>query len=405
MKPLRVRTNSSLRILIALCVLVLISADSIYSQTDTKDVQKGSGRSPSGPAAVQTDKAKVVFDVNAPGVVIVEANGERIRIDTNLRTVETLTGGQPTSVDHSDKTDTAAVPKPADADEPLGAYDFDKGEEPFDYRVVNIPTPKSVPKGTWNLTFTHRFTQPVHPISDSASGLFGLDSFGVASFGVTYGVTDKLYLSAYRSPICQKGICRVIEAGVGYNWITQDVDTPLAFSTYASIEGNDNFSEEFTFNLQAMLSSRIGKRVYLFFSPAVHLNSNGQRRFNPRSTDFFPRAPIADAYILPKHTASFGIGTAVMITPNVLALFDFTPRIGFKQGQIRPVFNSSFNLVDFVQDSYPSIGFGVQRNIGRHSFTLTFSNTQGTTTSRYNSSTLAVPPKHLIIGFNLARRF
>ena len=51
-------------------------------------------------------------------------------------------------------------------------------------------------------------------------------------------------------------------------------------TTYASIEGNDNFTEEYTYNLQVMLAARVGKRLHLFFSPAVHLNSNGQRRFD-----------------------------------------------------------------------------------------------------------------------------
>jgi hypothetical protein len=51
-------------------------------------------------------------------------------------------------------------------------YDFDKGEEPYDFRVVNIPTPRSVPKGSWNLTFTHRFTEKIDPISTSGTASF-----------------------------------------------------------------------------------------------------------------------------------------------------------------------------------------------------------------------------------------
>jgi hypothetical protein len=150
----------------------------------------------------------------------------------------------------------------------------------------------------------------------------------------------------------------------------------------------------------------LGKRVYLFFSPAVHLNSNGQRRFDPRPTDFFPPAPIADTFRLPTHGASFGFGGEVLITPNVVALVDFVPRTGFKLGRVRAIFDPvSHAIVGFVNDSSPAFGFGVQRNIGKHSFALTFSNTQTTTTSRYNSSNLFLFPKHVTIGFNLTRRF
>ena len=350
--------------------------------------------------APEQDKIKVVFDDANPGVVYIESNGERVRVDVNKKTVENVAA--------------AAVPtQPAEPDAPAAidpqveesAYSFDKGEEPYDSRLINVPTPKKVPKGTWNMDFTHRFTQPLHPIDQSARNLLGLDSFGIASFGIRYGVTDKLFLSAYRSPLCQRGLCRTVELGIGYNIYEHDQDSPFALQAYASIEGNGNFTEEYNYNFQARMSARVGKRVYLFFSPAVHINANGQGRFDPRATDFFPPAVVADSFKLPTHGASFGFGTSVMITPNVVALFEFTPRTGFMLGRTVPVFDSSFNVVGFRHTSQPSIGFGIQRNVGKHSFALTFSNTQTTTTSRYNSSNLLLKPQRLVIGFNLSRRF
>ena len=350
--------------------------------------------------AASQDKIKVVFDDANPGVVYIESNGERVRVDVNKKTVENVA--------------TAVVPtQPAEPDAPAAtepqveesAYSFDKGEEPYDGRLINVPTPKKVPKGTWNMDFTHRFTQPLHPLDQSGRNLLGLDSFGIASFGIRYGVTDKLFLSAYRSPLCQRGLCRTVELGIGYNIYEHDQDSPFALQAYASIEGNGNFTEEYNYNLQARMSARIGKRVYLFFSPAVHINANGQGRFDPRATDFFPPAVVANSFRLPKHGASFGFGTSVMITPNVLALFEFTPRTGFMLGRTVPIFNSTFNVVGFQHTSQPSIGFGIQRNVGKHSFALTFSNTQTTTTSRYNSSNILLKPQRLVIGFNLSRRF
>ena len=47
----------------------------------------------------------------------------------------------------------------------------------------------------------------------------------------------------------------------------------------------------------------------------------------------------------------------------------------------------------------------VEQSSREHAFTLTFSNTQTTTTSRYNSSNLVLKPKDLVIGFNLFRRW
>ncbi len=153
------------------------------------------------------------------------------------------------------------------------------------------------------------------------------------------------------------------------------------------------------------MARSVTKYVHLIFSPAVHINANGQRRFDPRATDFFPPASIADTFNQPKHAGSFGFGVNGRISPAVSLLFEYTPRVGFKLGQVSPIFNSSFRVIGFQQKSEAEIGFGVQRDIGRHTFSLTFSNTQTTTTSRYNSSNLVLPPSKFTIGFNLYRRF
>ena len=349
-------------------------------------------------------KFKVVFDDNFPGVVFIESNGEKIRVDTSKKIVESVAMTKTEDKAVEPEPSASSAP-PADKGDDVSKYDFDTGDEPYDFRVVNIPTPKKVPKGTWNMVFTHRFSQQLHPLSESAPDLLGLDSFGIASFGMTYGITDKLYVSAYRSPLCQKGLCKTIEIGFGYNWLAQNKESPIAVTTYASVEGNDNFTEEYTYNLQTMISARIGKRLFLFFSPALHLYSNGQQRFNPRPGDYFPPAAAANTFKLPTHGASFGFGAAVMITPNVLAMFDVAPRAGFKMGQTRAIFGPNFVVTGFANESHPSFGIGIQRNVGHHSFALTFSNTQTTTTSRYNSSNLVLEPHQLIIGFNLSRRF
>lgn len=376
--------------------------DSKESRKETKVETEKSNQ----PAQAQSG-IKVVFDETAPGILIIESNGERVRVDTTKKTVEPLA-----AVASQEKTAETLQPKEVTETEisttkkEESVFDFDEGEEPYDSRLINIPTPKKVPRGTWNLWFSHRFSQPIHPIEDSARNLFGFDSFSVSSFGVTYGITDKFYVTAARSPLCERGLCRTIEIGFGYNWLAQDKDSPIGLTTYASIEGNGNFTEEYTYNLQTMLSARVNKRIYLFFSPALSINSNGQGRFNPRAGDFFPPATAAaNAFRLPTNTGSFGFGASVLIMPDLVALFDFTPRVGFKLGRVQPIFDNNFNVTGFQNLSEPSMGFGIQKNIGKHAFSLTFSNTQTTTTSRYNSSNLVLKPRRLILGFNLSRRF
>ena len=152
-----------------------------------------------------------------------------------------------------------------------------------------------------------------------------------------------------------------------------------------------------------MVGRSVTRYVNLFFSPAVHINANGNGRFNPRPEDSFP-GQFDNNFRLGTHGASFGLGVNASIRPTVSLLFEYTPRVGFKLGRVRSEFDSDFNFVRFVNDSEPEIGFGVEKRIGRHVFSLTFSNTQATTTSRYNSSNLVFPPKRFSIGFNLFRR-
>ncbi|NNE68622.1 MAG: hypothetical protein HKN33_18800 [Pyrinomonadaceae bacterium] len=357
---------------------------------------------------VKTDSVKIEFDESENGIVLVSSGGKSYRVNTLTKEVVVLEDGT--------KQDSPAEPVPdsnkesepgsvQDEEEEEDPFFYEPGDEPFDYRVVNIPTPKMVPKGTWNLSFSHRFTQPIHPISSSADSLLGFDSFSVSSFQVAFGITDKLYVSAARSPICRRGLCKTIEIGAGYHFTDQNKKSPVGVSVYGSVEGDMNFSRDFTTNFQVMLSRRIGKRVHLFFSPAVHLFSNGGRRFDPAPEDFFPPAPIALNYSQPKHGVSYGFGTVVMITPSLAGTFEFVPRTGFQLGRVTPILGDNFEVTGFENSSFPSIGFGIQKNIGNHSFAFTLTNSQTTTTSRYNSSNLQLSPRRLVVGFNLFRRF
>lgn len=382
---------------IAVLLMVLTGLAPICTKAQSTTTQ------PAQAAEKRLDDIKVTFDEKDPSIMYIESNGEKVRVNTVTKAIENVT---PAATKDGTATSSAPTAKTATQDEEKeDMYAYEAGDEPFDYKLINVPTPRKVPKGTWNLNFSHRFSQPLHPLSESGKSLLGFDSFSASSFGIMYGITDKFYVSAGRSPLCQKGLCRTIEVGFGYHFTDQSKRSPIAFSAYASVEGNENFTQEYTYNLQAMLSRRIGKRVFLFFSPAIHLNTNGQRRFNPRAEDYFPEATVANTFKLPAHGASFGFGAQVRITPRVSAIFEFTPRIGFKLGRVDPIFNPNFDVIGFQNISKPEMGIGVMYTIGKHSFTLTLSNTQTTTTSKYNSSNLVLSPQRLILGFNLFRRW
>lgn len=344
-----------------------------------------------------TQNVNVSFEGAPPGSVIVESNGQKFIVDPATKTVKLMEeAATPTAPSAQPETEVA------EGNEPPHKH----VSEPYDYRLINVPTPKHVIKGSLNLYFTHRFAESVRPLRQSGQDLLGLDSFAISSFGLSYGITDRLYVSAYRSPICQTGLCKTIEIGVGYHWLDEAGRSPIALSTFASVEGDDNFTEKYTYNIQAMLARSVTKYAHVFFSPAVHFRANASRRFDPRPENFFPPQPQVLQFAQDETAASFGFGVSAHVRPTTSILFEYTPRVGFKLGRLIPIFNSNFTQVTgFVNETHAEIGFGIEKRIGRHSFSLTFSNTQTTTTSRYNSSNLALPPKRFTIGFNLYRRF
>ena len=349
----------------------------------------------------EASKIEVTFDSGTRGVVIVEAAGERLRIDTTNNTVERLS-----------EVAAATAPKPAQetAPAPIKERESSKVYEPYDYHIVNIPTPKAVRRHSLNMHFTHRFQETITPfdledadehIARISKNLLGLDSPSVSSFGVTYGITDRFYAKVYRSPLCQPGLCKTIEIGLGYHFLDEAGRSPIGLSAYSSVEGDYNFTERYTYNFQVMIGRSITRFVNVFFSPAAHVNANGGDRFK----EFLSAQPLISELKLGRHSGSFGFGVNAGIRPTTSLLFEYTPRVGFKLGRITPVFDSTLGrLTGFRNESEAEIAFGFEKRIGRHVFSLTFSNTQTTTTARYNSSNQALPPNKFSIGFNLFRR-
>jgi cytochrome c oxidase subunit 2 len=347
-------------------------------------------------------RMKVTFASGTRGVVIVESAGERLRIDTTNKTVERIS-------DLSGMTAATAVQEPA-APAPAKESESSRVYEPYDYHIVNIPTPKAVRRHSLNMHFTHRFQEIITPfdledadehIARISQNLLGLDSASVSSFGITYGITDRLYANVYRSPLCQPGLCKTIEIGLGYHFLDEAGRSPVALSGYSSVEGDYNFTERYTYNFQVMIGRSITRFVNVFFSPAAHVNANGGNRFK----EVLSAQPLISELRLGRHSGSFGFGLNARIRPTASLLFEYTPRVGFKLGQIVPDFDSTIGqLTRFRNESEAEIAFGLEKRIGRHVFSLTFSNTQTTTTARYNSSNQALPPTKFSIGFNLFRR-
>jgi cytochrome c553 len=258
--------------------------------------------------------------------------------------------------------------------------------QPGDDVLFTLPTGRPVDKHAVIVNFSHRFAYD-SAVSGSARGaeLFGLDNFSLSSFGIRYGVTDKLSVDVWRSP---SFIGRPIQLMAAYNILDEHHAAPFNFTFRASIEGQDNFRKNYTENLEAVFSRSLTSRAQFYFVPTASFNDRRLVQGGLLS-DEIPDLPGINAF-------SLGFGIAVDIRPTVALIAEVIPTVvnGTELGIHRPPFS-----------------FAIQKKIYRHAFTFGFTTSPGTTVSERagtNATFLNQPgadtPGGLFLGFDLTRR-
>jgi len=323
----------------------------------------------------QSDKPKVSFTEGSDSEAIVEINGRRYAINTKDKTVNELAS-------------TAAPPREKEkvvAETPQGD---EREERPnvyrqVDVRLINLPTATPIPKGSLWTDFTHRFPFTSPDSERAPAELFGLDSLAVPSFGLIYGVTNRIHVGAFRS---STSVGRPIQLYAGASLLDEHKGDPLSLMARVGLEGRDNFKRNFTTSFEFTLARSITRHAQLYIVPTV---SVGDRPFTIAQDN----APGATAVAL-------GVGAAVNVRPSVALMAEANYRlneesryIGAFSGIRRPVF-----------------GFGIQKASAsrRHSFSLVFTNGPGTTISQRSMTKGLLFGDDgfngLTIGFNLSRR-
>lgn len=253
--------------------------------------------------------------------------------------------------------------------------------------LLSLPTGRHLDRHGFYVNFTHRFAYDA-AFSGTARGgaLSGLEGFSLSSFGFRYGVSDRFSVSIFRSPTF---IARPIQLMLAYSLASEQDDAPLNAAVRFSTEGQNNFSRNFTHNIEVIVSRSIGNRAQLYVVPTVSINNH--RLFSPNS---YRSASIPN---LPGfNTFSMGFGGVLDIRPTVALLSEVIPT--FANGRPLGIHR-------------PAFGFGIQKKIRRHSFTLGLTNSPGVTVSQRSGTRAAFlnnPSadtfKGLVIGFNLTRQ-
>ena len=253
--------------------------------------------------------------------------------------------------------------------------------------LYSLPTGRPVDRHSLTIDFTHRFPYtPAFTGPALGGSLSGLDDFSLSSLGFRFGVTDKLSVSVYRSPTF---IARPLQFMAAYTLLNERNGAPLNLAVRLSMQGMNNFSRNYTENLEGVISRSLESRAQLYLVPTLSLNN--RILFQPNGF-FSSQIPNLPGY----NTFSLGVGAAFDIRPSVALVAEVIPTL--VNG--RP-----------LEIHRPAFSFGIQKKIWRHSFTLGFSTSPGTTVAQRagtRASYLGQPSADtlggLTIGFDLSRQ-
>jgi len=351
-------------------------------------------KSPRTPATPE-----VAIDAAASEVVIVRGD-KRFLVDLAAGSVHEL--GAAAGADGATQQATPSSSKDAAAQAAADAQQQPADTKlsyyvPGDVRLMTVPTPLTLPKGGMRVEFTHRF--PFEPtFSGVARGhlLGGLDTYAVASFGFDFGIADRVELGIYRSPTV---IARTIEMRAAFRLLAERDDQPLNLTARFSVDGQNDFSQNFTTNFELIGSRSLGPKAQFYLVPTVSIHNRPvitnpveQPCSQALATNVNPALHVKPC----ANTFSMGIGLAVDVRPTVALFAEVLPTMvnGPELGIHRPPYS-----------------FGIQKKIWRHAFTFGFTTAPRTTVAQrigsravYTQQPGSDGPSGLFIGFNLSRQ-
>jgi len=246
-------------------------------------------------------------------------------------------------------------------DEEADDTEIDEAEP--DFTVVNLPTALPVPRFKSAFRVTHRFARPLGAGSfgDLADDLFGFDNGAQIGLEYRFGVTRDAQIGIYRTSD------KTIQFFGQYLARRPTETLPVAVAVLLSAEGIDNFRDEYSPSVGAVISYRFGSRGAVYAQPMWVGNTN------------LP-VEIVDA---DDSTFLLGLSGRVRVVETVYLVLEFAPRVaGYREGD-------------------EHVSFAIEKLVGGHVFQLNFSNGIGSTRRQL----VRDATEDWFIGFNIARKF
>ena len=256
----------------------------------------------------------------------------------------------------------------ASIEAPASAADDDMNlrlAEP-DFTLIALPTALRLPRFGSAFRVTHRFTQPLNAsVGDVAGNLFGLDSGAQIGLEYRFGIVKHGQVGIHRTSD------KTIEFFSQYGIVRQTATRPADLSVMVSVEGTNNFRDQYSPAVAAIVSRTFGERAAVYVEPTWVHHSNVQSGTAVTGT--------------PNDTVMVGLGGRLRIRATVSIVAEFSPRVsGF-----RPGVNHG--------------GLAIEKRAGGHMFQLNVSDSFATTMGQIAGGGPVGTNWHL--GFNISRKF
>ncbi len=365
-----------------------------------------SGQASPDANAVSAPDLGISFVEGSSSQVIVERDGKKYVVDLashEIRPADAV--GQLVSVSSTQTVAEPAQLATGQSPPEKSAKSKSKIYKAGDDLLFNVPSGRRVDRHSLTVNFTHRFPyEAAFTGPGRGATLLGLDDFAIPSLGFRYGVTSKLSVFAYRSPSI---IGRPIELMAAYNFLDEQDGKPLNAAVRFSVDGQNDFSNNFAENFELILSRSVTRHAQLYAVPTYTIH---QRPLisNPGAAipDAMPDQPcnarravgIAASFNARPCANTFSLAAAISvdIRPTVALIAEVTPTL--------------VNGRDLAIHR-PEYAFGIQKKIWRHAFTFGFSNGPGSVVSQrggtratFLQNSTADKPGGLFVGFDLTRQ-
>lgn len=240
-----------------------------------------------------------------------------------------------------------------------------------DFQVINIPTNLRLPRHAMAFALTHRFSRPLGEgdFGDLVADFFAFDSGAQVGLGLRFGLFTGTEVAVYRTND------RAIQFSAKHDLKQQQGTRGLSLGLMGTVEGRNNFGEQYAPAIAFVASRKLGQRAALYAVPVFVANA----AVDPDQHD-------DDALLL-------GLGARVLIGHGMALVAEWTPRLaGY----------DPLDPLDPRQQAGQAVSFAFEKRVGGHAFQLNFSNTFATT---FASLARGATKTGWFIGFNLSRKF